>query len=114
MAQEALEPIYSIVGARIRETRETRGLTQAALGDRVGLTRGSIANIEAGQQRILLHTLEAIATSLGTNLIDILSKAAELDRSETREETKPPRISSTDNVPASDAERILQSIRKRE
>lgn len=55
---------YAEVGRRIRQTREERGLTQEALAELVSLTRTSITNIEKGRQKILAHTLVALATAL--------------------------------------------------
>jgi transcriptional regulator with XRE-family HTH domain len=64
------EPIYQWVGARIREAREAAGLTQEALASRLKppQTRASIANMEGGNQRILLHTLFDLSRALGVNL----------------------------------------------
>jgi len=67
-----IEPIYKIIGAKIIMMREFMGLTQLDLSKRVGLTRGSIANIETGRQRILLHDIEKIADAFGTTPKHIL------------------------------------------
>jgi transcriptional regulator with XRE-family HTH domain len=40
------------------------GLTQLQLSALIGLTRGSVANIEAGRQSVLLHQFLAIAAAL--------------------------------------------------
>lgn len=40
-------------------------MTQQELATAIGLTRTSIANLEAGRQRIPLHILYAIAEALG-------------------------------------------------
>lgn len=60
-----VEAVYTAVGHRIRAAREARGLRQSDLATLVSLTRSSITNIEQGQQRLLLHTLFAIAQALG-------------------------------------------------
>jgi transcriptional regulator with XRE-family HTH domain len=60
------EPIYRIIGAKIEQTRNVLGWTQLDLANKVGLTRGSIANIETGRQRILLHDVEKFATAFNT------------------------------------------------
>lgn len=39
---------YAAVGARVRAARTTAGLSQAMLAQRIGFTRSSIANLEAG------------------------------------------------------------------
>jgi len=61
---EAIQIVYKQIGLRIRSIRETLGVTQSELAERVGLTRTSIVNIEAGRQRILLHDVELLAKGL--------------------------------------------------
>ena len=61
-----VEPIYGAIGARIRYMREALGIQQAELAKRVGLTRTSIVNFEAGKQRCMLHDIEKMAGALGT------------------------------------------------
>lgn len=52
-----LDPMYVDVGAAIRKRREGIGMTQATLGQHLGLTRTSVTNIECGRQAILVHQL---------------------------------------------------------
>jgi transcriptional regulator with XRE-family HTH domain len=65
-----VEPIYRTIGARIRDARRRRDLTQAELGARVvpSMSRASVANIEAAKQRLLAHTLVQIARILGVGV----------------------------------------------
>lgn len=60
----AAERIYGAFGTQVRDRREALGLTQLQLSARIGLTRGSVANIEAGRQSVLLHQFLAIAAAL--------------------------------------------------
>jgi transcriptional regulator with XRE-family HTH domain len=60
----AAERIYKAFGALVRERRELLDMTQLQLSAGIGLTRGSVANIEAGRQSVLLHQFLAIATAL--------------------------------------------------
>lgn len=60
----AAEAIYRAFGTRVRAHRERLELTQLELSQRIGLTRGSVANIEAGRQSVLLHQFLAIADAL--------------------------------------------------
>jgi transcriptional regulator with XRE-family HTH domain len=55
------EPVYRLLGAKIERMRSTLGWTQDELARKVNMSRGSIANIEAGKQRILLHDIEVFA-----------------------------------------------------
>ena len=61
-----IEAVYGAVGQRIRYIREVLGITQETLAKKVGLTRVSINNIENGNQRITLHTIENVANALNT------------------------------------------------
>lgn len=71
----ATEPIYERLGHRLQGLRVVNGITQEEMAVRVGLVRTSIANIEAGRQRILLHQLYDFAAALKVRpdrlLIDI-------------------------------------------
>ena len=52
------------VGQLIRHHRKRLNLTQHQLAKRIGLSRPSIANIERGQQNILVHQLYDLASAL--------------------------------------------------
>ena len=68
------EPFYGELGARVREWRVRRGLTQGELGTRLTppVTRASIANLEVGKQRVLAHTLAQLAGVLGVAIDDLV------------------------------------------
>ena len=51
----AIEPCYPEIGAWLRQERERLGLTQQDVSVMLRLSRPSIANIEAGKQRLLYH-----------------------------------------------------------
>lgn len=69
-----IEPFYKELGRRIQQARQQRGLSQERLGRllRPATTRASIGNIEAGKQRVLVHTLVQIATVLEAGIDDLL------------------------------------------
>lgn len=56
--------IYKIFGRRVADRRAQLGLTQQELSNRVELSRGSIANIERGYQKLLLHQVYRLAEAL--------------------------------------------------
>jgi transcriptional regulator with XRE-family HTH domain len=66
------EALYREIGARIRAEREDLGFDQIELAEHIGLTRTSITNIEAGRQRMLIHTLYALADALGVSITCLL------------------------------------------
>lgn len=69
---------YVDFGRRVRAARERSSLTQQALADALGLTRSSVANIEAGRQRALLHMTAAVAAATGVAAADLLPDQASL------------------------------------
>jgi transcriptional regulator with XRE-family HTH domain len=66
------ETFYRLVGEKIRERRQARGLSQDGLAKAVGLKRPSLTNIEKGRQNVLLHTFCEIAETLNTSATDLL------------------------------------------
>lgn len=55
------EQCYIRLGDRIRHLRQIAKLTQDDIAKKVGMTRTSIVNIEAGRQRVMLHDIAAFA-----------------------------------------------------
>jgi len=71
----AIESVYRQLGARVRAGRRDRGLTQDDVAARLSppVTRASIANLELGQQRVLVHTLVQLAHILDVPAAELLS-----------------------------------------
>ena len=57
--------LCSDLGRRIKATRSRRGLNPRQLGELVGLSRSSIVNLEAGRQRVPVHTIWRLSSALG-------------------------------------------------
>ncbi len=74
-----MEWIYLKVGQKIREIRTVKRISQEELSRSVGLTRTSIVNIEHGRQKIMLHTLYAVADALGITVAQLLPSADQAD-----------------------------------
>lgn len=66
LASEIVEPvqIYKLFGLRLSDARAIAKLTQNELAQRAGMSRASIANIEAGRQRVLLHQIIELTDAL--------------------------------------------------
>ena len=58
------DQIYENLGKRIRDLRKSLRQTQEQLAQQVGISRASLANIEAGRQQVLVHHLFGIAAAL--------------------------------------------------
>jgi DNA-binding XRE family transcriptional regulator len=79
--------IYIRLGGELRKHRERRGLSQARLAETVGLRRTSMVNVEAGRQRLPIHTLYALCDELAIDLTDVLPSIADM-RVSTEDEDK--------------------------
>lgn len=66
------QDVDEYIGAKIRERRLARGLTQAELAGALGVIRSSVANIEAGRQTLSAQRLAITAAMLGADLGDFL------------------------------------------
>ena len=66
------EAIYKDIGGIIRALRRGKDRAQDKLALQLGISRATLANIETGRQRILVHQLYAIAKSLDVKLTDLL------------------------------------------
>ena len=67
-----IEPCYRALGARVQMIRQTLDMSQGELAKRIGYTRTSIVNIEAGRQRVPMHQVEEIAKALATTPRNLL------------------------------------------
>jgi transcriptional regulator with XRE-family HTH domain len=68
-------PEYQRLYATIRQLREERDLTQAELGDRLGLTQRKVSLFESGDRRLDVIELVRIAKALGVGLTELLDRA---------------------------------------
>lgn len=64
--------VLETLGSRIARARLRCGLSQEQLGMRVGLSRPSIANLEAGRQDITVTRLSAVARYLRVSVGELL------------------------------------------
>jgi Zn-dependent peptidase ImmA (M78 family)/DNA-binding XRE family transcriptional regulator len=73
-----------LLGARIRTARESGGMTQQEVAERLGLSRTTVVAIEKGERRLKPGELVAIAALLGRNVSDFLQKAGLADGFESQ------------------------------
>lgn len=72
-------PFFRQLGTRIAERRKAQDLTQAQLGELVGITQQQIASFEIGRRRVPVSTLPLLAKALNVSieaLIGTPTKAA--------------------------------------
>lgn len=66
--------LYRQLGKNLFQARKRAGLTQLEVAKAIGLTRGSIANVERGHQRIHVDTLVGLARVVGAQPGDLLPR----------------------------------------
>lgn len=71
--------LYRHIGEAVRRRRRELELTQEGLAERLDISRASLANIETGRQRILIHHLYSLARALGQEITALLPASHELD-----------------------------------
>ena len=90
--------LYRLVGERVRKARKRLGISQEDLAKRLGKTRTSIVNIEAGRQRPPVHVLWSIATHLKTEIALLLPSTSDFDRHMEPIELDPQTIHAIENA----------------
>lgn len=68
---------YAELGIKIKEIRQSRGLTQDDLAELVGCNTSHISNIENDHTKVSLNVLLAIANALDTSIDYLLSEQYE-------------------------------------
>lgn len=66
--KKPIEPIYRKIGREIRNSRLCAGMTQLELARNARTSRSHIANMERGEERIRIHTLQKVAQALKIDL----------------------------------------------
>ena len=73
-------PEYGVIGDRLRDVRQARGLSLRAMAARLGVSASLISQVETGRARPSVRTLYAIASELGISLDELMfSDARTLD-----------------------------------
>lgn len=67
-----MELDYKAIGRRIRQVRESVGISQEELGKKIGLSTAAISLFESGERKISLGLLNKIAGNLGTSLKELI------------------------------------------
>ena len=60
------------IGERIRDRRQSKGLTMEELGKEIGTTAATISRYELGQRNVSLEVLNNIATALEIDLWELI------------------------------------------
>jgi transcriptional regulator with XRE-family HTH domain len=98
--------VYGMLGSAVAQRRKALGLTQADIAARIGMTRASIANIETGRQKVLLHQVYLLANALGLDSIHPLAPDVVADG--PRPPSLPIRDGTVTGVQRAQVERAIQ------
>lgn len=76
---QEMDDLYLSLGDKIREMRQSHGMTLEALAEKsgLGLGKASIVNIEKGRQQVTVYQLYRLANALGVQLEALLSSVRE-------------------------------------
>ncbi|MDE6272619.1 MAG: helix-turn-helix transcriptional regulator [Muribaculaceae bacterium] len=75
-ARKSIQLTRQRIGHRIKELRESKGMSQRELGKRIDIAYNHIGRIEKGKYNVNLDTLAKIAAALDTEINLICEKAA--------------------------------------
>ena len=68
---------FKAFGKRLAELRNARGLTQAELGEQIGVNQTAVASYEIGRRRIPLSQVGPLAKALGVSLPELIESGSE-------------------------------------
>jgi transcriptional regulator with XRE-family HTH domain len=74
---QRIHRVDRLVGERVRLLRLARGISQTALGTRIGVTFQQVQKYEKGVNRISASKIVEIAHTLGVDVSDLFEGAAE-------------------------------------
>ncbi|MDF2449443.1 MAG: hypothetical protein K0R26_1947 [Bacteroidota bacterium] len=99
MQESDKRQFYELVGKKIKRERSINGINQAALGDKIGISRVSIVNIEKGKQMPPVHVIWKIASVLNVPMENLFPlPGASFSTSELEKNVK---LNGSDVVPDS-------------
>lgn len=74
------DPLKAVLGARVRDLRRSRGLTQEKLAEELEVSPRYLAGIERGERNLTLDSVDVLASQLGVDSTILLSQ---LDNGQT-------------------------------
>lgn len=68
-----MDELQKQVGARIRELRKAKGLSQEDLAEMIDSSNSYVGHVERGERNVTLHTLDKIAQALKVEVKELLA-----------------------------------------
>jgi transcriptional regulator with XRE-family HTH domain len=78
LARPKGNPIDAVVGQNLQRIRKSRGISQTALGEALGISFPQIQKYETGINRVSASALYEMARALGVSLDDLFSGAEQI------------------------------------
>ena len=72
---------FEELGNRIAAWRQEQDMTQAQLGDALGVTQQVVASYEIGRRRVPASLISTLAETLGVSVVDLLEQTRERSKS---------------------------------
>ncbi len=66
--------LQKTLGRNLRRYRESRGLSQEAFADKLGVHRTYMGGIERGERNLTLKSVERIAVAINVDPLELLEK----------------------------------------
>lgn len=67
------ENLKTLLGAKVRELRLLRRLSQEGLAEELGMSARYLAGIERGERNLTLDSVDALAEQLGVEALTLLN-----------------------------------------
>lgn len=64
--------IYILIGGKIKDIRESKGMTQQQISDICDFEKSTVSRIEAGRTNLTIKTLYKICQSMGVKMTEIV------------------------------------------
>lgn len=73
MVRKSSDSLRTVLAANIKTFRREKGFSQEELAERCGLHRTYIGSVERHERNVTLSTLEALASTLGVTVAELLT-----------------------------------------
>jgi transcriptional regulator with XRE-family HTH domain len=99
-----------LIGRRLREVRQHRGLTQAEVSEQLGVDQTVVSNYERGAARVHGALIAAFATVLRTSADEILGLKAPKKDGVAPDRRLLRRLEEIEKLPRSEKQALLKTI----
>jgi transcriptional regulator with XRE-family HTH domain len=108
--RKGITPVEAAIGKRLRELRDTHGLTQADLAKRLGIPQSVVSDYERGIVRVHGQALIGLAKALKTTTDEILGLKESNGHRVMQDRRFLRRLSKIDRLPRRDKQTLLGTI----